>query len=125
MNAEAGVRETFESYASALNAADASAVTTLFTFPVTIWQFGAGHVFLGEPALRKNIEAMIDVLDEAAIKRMLPEIRAVHVAGDTAFADVLWRQQDEDGIELNTFACRYLLLHRDNAWRIATVVTEG
>lgn len=119
------IRALFTAYAEAFDAADASVVIQLFAYPATIWQFGAGQVFGDEPALRKNVEALVDVFDEAGIKRLIPDVRGVHTAGDTAFADVLWRQEDEAGEVLHRFACQYLLVRREGVWRIATVVNEG
>lgn len=122
---ENDIRSVFTAYASGFDIADASAITKLFAYPATIWQSGESDVFADEAVLAKNVEALIDVFDEADIKRLIPNVRAVHVAGDAAFAHVLWRQEDGDGIKLNEFACRYLLLRRDGSWRIATVVSEA
>ena len=118
------IRALFAAYAAAFYSADTSAVTTLFTWPATIWQFGEGHVFEDATELAANIEALIDVLDEAGIGTTTAEVCEVRVAGPSAFAVVTWRQQDPDGEVLHEFGCQYFLLKQNGAWRIATVVNE-
>ena len=124
MGGDAGseVRQVFAAYAAGFDAADAPAITKLFVYPAMIWQFGTGHVFADEAELAENVEALIDVFDEAGIKRLIPDMRSVQAAGNSAFADVLWRQEDEAGEVLHRFACRYLLVRDAVGWRIATVV---
>ncbi len=100
-------------------------MTALFAWPATIWQFGEGHVFEDADELAENVEALIDVFDEAGIVITTPEVRDVRVAGAAAFANVVWRQEDDAGEKLHEFACSYLLLRRGGAWRIATVVNEA
>jgi len=119
------IRELFAAYAAGFDAADAAAVAMLFTFPLTIWQSGEGHVFADADALAGNVEAMIDVFDEAGIIFMVPEMREVFSAGDAAFASVHWRQEDPDHELLNEFVCQYFLVRQGDAWRIATVVNEA
>jgi len=121
---EKAVRALFAAYAAGFDDADAEAVTKLFAWPAVIWQFGEGHVFKGAEELCENVEALIDVFDEAGIVSTIPAVREVHVAGSAAFASVGWRQADESGEPLHAFACRYLLVRRDRAWKIATVVNE-
>ena len=123
--AEAEVRELFAAYAAGFDDADASAVTALFVWPATIWQFGAGHVFEDAEELTENVEALIDAFDEAGIVITTPEVRDIRIAGATAFANVAWRQEDDAGEPLHEVTCLYLLLHRDGAWRIATIVNEA
>ena len=48
-----------------------------------------------------------------------PDVRDVREAGGAAFASVVWRQEDDAGEVLHEFACHYLLIDRDGAWRIA------
>jgi ketosteroid isomerase-like protein len=122
---EAKIRDLFAAYAAGFDDADADAVTALFAWPATIWQFGKGHVFADADELKENVEALIDVFDEAGIAVTTPTVRDVRVAGATAYADVLWRQEEPSGEVLHEFACRYLLIHADGAWRIATVVNEA
>ena len=118
------VRDLFAAYAAGFDDADAEAVTKLFAWPATIWQFGEGHVFKGAEELGENVEALIDVFDEAGIVSTIPAVREVYVAGAAAFASVGWRQADESGELLHAFACQYLLVRRDRAWKIASIVNE-
>lgn len=122
---ESKIRELFATYAAGFDDADAAAVTALFAWPATIWQFGEGHVFEAAEKLAENVEALIDVFDEAGIVVTIPEVLEVRVAGATAFASVDWRQEDEAGETLHEFTCTYLLHRCDGAWRIATVVNEA
>jgi ketosteroid isomerase-like protein len=124
LKAKKDICSLFTAYASAFDDADAEAVTKLFAWPAVIWQFGKGHVFQDVEELRENVEALIDVFDEAAIVRMIPDVREVRVAGRSAFADVLWRQEDEDGAVLHEFSCQYLLVEQEGGWRIAAIVNE-
>ena len=64
------------------------AVTALFAWPATIWQFGEGHVFEDAEELAENVEALIDVFDEAGIISTMPDVKEVRVAGAAAFANV-------------------------------------
>ncbi len=123
--AESDVPSLFAAYAAGFDDADAEAVTALFVWPATIWQFGAGHVFEDAEELQENVDALIDVFDEAGIVSTEPEVKAVHVAGPSAFASVLWRQHDDHGELLHEFTCQYLLIEDDGAWKIATIVNEA
>jgi ketosteroid isomerase-like protein len=123
-DAESEIRALFTAYAAGFDDADAEAVTALFAYPATIWQLGEGHVFENADDLAENVEALIDVFEEAGIVVTRVEVREVRVAGSAAFASVDWRQEDASGEALHEFTCRYMLLHRDDAWRIATVVNE-
>lgn len=122
--AEGTVRELFASYGAGFDDADAEAITALFAWPATIWQFGQGHVFEDAEDLAENIEALMDVFDDAGIVVTTPDLRDVRVAGASAFARVAWRQEDESGEPLHEFTCNYMLVEQDGAWRIATVVNE-
>ena len=122
--AEDDIRALFAAYATGFDDADAESVAALFAYPATIWQLGEGHVFDDAGELTDNIDALIDVFDEAGIVLTTPEVKAIHVAGEAAFAHVLWRQEDPDGEALHQFTCQYMLLHREGAWRIATIVNE-
>jgi ketosteroid isomerase-like protein len=124
-DAEADIRDLFAAYAAGLNDADADAVTALFAWPATIWQFGKGHVFKDAEELNENVEALIDVFDEAGIVGTTPTVRDVRVASAAAYVDVLWRQGDSSGELLHEFTCCYLLIRAAGAWRIATVVNEA
>ena len=121
---EADIRALFEAYGAGFDDADAEAITGLFAWPATIWQFGKGHVFEGAEDLAENIEALMDVFDEAGIVVTTPDLRDVRVAGASVFARVAWRQEDESGEPLHEFTCNYMLIEQDGAWRIATVVNE-
>src|SRR5260370_3803 len=105
-HAEDDIRALFAAYGSGFDEADAGAVTKLFAWPATIWQFGKGHIFADAEELVENVEALIDVFDEAGIKSTTPEVREVRVAGAAAFGDVVWRQRDEDGELLHEFTCQ-------------------
>jgi ketosteroid isomerase-like protein len=122
--AEPDIRALFTAYAAGFDDADAEAVTALFAYPATIWQLGEGHVFDDADDLAENVEALIDVFEEAGIVVTTAEVREVRIAGSAAVASVDWRQEDSSGEALHEFTCRYMLLHQDDAWRIATVVNE-
>ena len=123
--AEEAIGALFAAYGAGFDDADAEAVTELFAWPATIWQFGEGHVFEGPEDLAENVEALIDVFDEAGIVLTTPEVRTLRPAGSAAFATVAWRQEDEAGEALHEFVCHYLLMHQDGLWRIASVVNEA
>ena len=123
--AEADIHALFAAYGSGFDDAAPGAVTALFAWPATIWQFGKGHIFADADELTENVEALIDVFDEAGIKTMTPEVKEIRVAGAAAFANVLWRQRDDAGELLNEFTCQYLLVHAGGVWRIATIVNEA
>lgn len=121
---EKAIRSLFAAYAAGMDDADAGAVTALFAWPATVWQFGEGHVFEDAEDLGENVDALIDVFDEAGIVTTEPELREVRVAGSAGFASVVWRQRDNDGELLHEFTCGYLLIATQDGWRIATVVNE-
>ena len=123
-DAEDEIRALFAAYAEGFDDADAEAVTALFAWPATIWQFGAGHVFEDAEELSENVDALIDVFDEAGIVSTEPEVKEVRVAGPSAFASVIWRQRDDRGELLHEFACQYLLIEHEGGWKIATIVNE-
>lgn len=122
--ADNGIRELFEAYGAGFDDADATAITALFAWPATIWQLGDGHIFEDEEDLAENVEALIDIFDEAGIVLTTPEIREVRTAGPAAFATVAWRQENEAGEALHEFTCSYMLVQRHGEWRIATVVNQ-
>ncbi len=122
--AESEIRTLLAAYAAGFDDADPEAVTALFAWPATIWQLGKGNVFEDADALQENVDALIDVFDEAGIVSMRPEIETLHVAGEAAFASVLWQQHDDKSELLHEFSCQYLLVNRDGAWKIATIVNE-
>ena len=124
-DAEGDIRALFATYGAGFDDGDAEAVTKLFAWPATIWQFGKGHVFEDAEELQENVEALIDVFDEAGIISTSPNVQDVHVAGAAAFANVLWRQADDAGEILHAFTCQYLLVREESGWRIATVVNEA
>ena len=124
-DARAHIHALFAAYGAGFTDANVEAVLALFAWPVTIWQFGKGHIFANADELAENVEALIDVFDEAGIKSTTPEMIEVRVAGDAAFADVLWRQRDDPGEVLHVFACQYLLICEAGAWRIATIVNKA
>ena len=119
------IRDLFAAYAAGFDDADAEAVTALFAWPATIWQFGAGHVFEDAEELTENVDALIDVFDEAGIVSTEPEVKEARVVGPSAFASVTWRQRDDQGELLHEFSCQYLLVRHEGAWKIATIVNEA
>ena len=122
---DAGIRELFTAYGAGFDDADATAISDLFAWPATIWQFGEGHVFEDAEELEENVEALIDVFNDAGIVLTTPDIREIRMAGGAAFADVAWRQENEAGEALHEFTCSYMLVSQDGEWRIATVVNEA
>ena len=109
-DAEADICALFAAYGAGFDDANPAAVTALFAWPATIWQFGKGHIFVDADELSENIEALIDVFDEAGIKTMTPDVKEIRVAGAAAFAHVLWRQRDDAGELLHEFTCQYLIV---------------
>jgi ketosteroid isomerase-like protein len=124
-DAEADIRALFAAYGEAFDDSAPESVTDLFAYPAIIWQLGDGHVFDDAEELAENVEALMDVFEQAGIVVTIPEVRDLRTAGQTAFAAVAWRQEDAGGEVLHEFACQYLLLLRDATWRIATVVNEA
>lgn len=124
IHAEDDIRALFERYAEGFDDADASAVVACFAWPATIWQFGTGHVFEDADELAENVEMLIAVFDEAGIVLTHPQVQAIKVAGEAAFASLLWRQEDDQGEVVHSFTCQYLLVHEGGVWRIATIVNE-
>ena len=122
--AEAALRDLFFSYAAGFDDADSTAIASLFAWPATIWQFGQGHIFEDKEELAENVEALMDVFEEAGIVLTTPDIRELRVIGGSGFARVAWRQENSSGEPLHEFTCNYMLLEQDGAWRIATVVNE-
>ena len=123
-DANADIHALFAAYGAGFDDADPDAVTALFAWPATIWQFGKGHVFADADELSENVDALMDVFDEAGIVSTTPEVKEVRVAGSAAFAHVVWRQGDGAGELLHEFSCQYFLLNHDGAWRIASIVNE-
>ena len=118
------VRALFAAYGAGFDDADPEAVAALFAWPATIWQFGEGHIFEDAEELAENIEALMDVFDDAGIVVTTPDVRDIRVAGSSGFARVAWRQEDTAGAALHEFTCNYLLIDGEGAWRIASVVNE-
>ncbi len=123
--AKADIQRLFAAYGAGFDDADAQAITDLFAYPATIWQLGEGHIFEDEDDLAENVEALMDVFDEAEIVVTLPELRDSRIAGPAAFASVAWRQENSAGEPLHEFTCHYMLIRENGAWRIATVVNEA
>lgn len=119
------IRNLFAAYGAGFDDSDPDAITALFAWPATIWQFGQGHVFEDEDDLAENVEALMDVFEEAGIVLTTPNPGEIRVTGVSAFATVAWRQDDAAGETLHEFTCHYLLLRQDGDWRIATVVNEA
>ncbi|MEJ8572552.1 nuclear transport factor 2 family protein [Microbaculum marinum] len=114
----------FEEYAAGFDDFDAEAVADCFAYPCTIWQLGAGNVFLDREELLENIEALLAVYDTEEIVHSTFEVKSLVAAGATAFANLSWRQEREDGEAAMEFACRYALIDGHEGWRIATVFNE-
>jgi ketosteroid isomerase-like protein len=120
----AEIRTLFATYAAGFDDADAEAITALFAWPATIWQFGEGHLFEDEDELAENVEALMDVFDGAGIVLTTADVRDIRQAGTAAFATVDWRQEDEAGEVLHEFTCHYMLIRQHGGWRIAAVINE-
>ena len=123
--AETEIRDLFDAYGAGFDDADVGAVTDLFAWPATIWQFGEGHVFDEPDDLAENVEALMDVFEDAGIVVTTPVVRDLRVARAAAYAHVDWRQEDQAGDVLHEFTCQYILIRSDGDWRIATVVNES
>jgi hypothetical protein len=123
-DATADIHALFAAYGAGFDDADPDAVTALFAWPATIWQFGEGHVFEDEDELSENVDALMDVFDEAGIVSTTPAVRELRVAGSAALADVGWRQEDSAGELLHQFSCQYFLINIGGIWRITTIVNE-
>ena len=124
MSAESDIHALFTAYGAGFDDADPDAVISLFAWPATIWQSGKGHVFEDDDELSENVDALMDVFDEAGIVSTTPEVKDIRIAGSTAFAHVAWRQEDDAGELLHQFSCQYLLVQQEGSWRIATIVNE-
>ena len=124
-DAGAGIRKLFAAYGAGFDDSDAEAITDLFAWPATIWQFGEGHIFEDAEELAENVEALMDIFDEAGIVVTTPDLRELRLAGAAAFATVAWRQDDESGEALHEFTCHYMLVNQDGEWRIVAVVNEA
>jgi hypothetical protein len=120
----AEIRRLFATYAAGFDDADPEAITRLFAWPATIWQFGEGHLFEDDEELAENVEALMDVFEDAGIVLTHAEVGDIRQAGAAAFATVAWRQEDQAGEVLHEFTCHYMLVKHEAAWRIATVVNE-
>jgi ketosteroid isomerase-like protein len=119
------IRQIFADYSAGFDDADADQVTALFAYPATIWQFGEGHVFDDEEDLAENVEALVEVFDEAGIVLTTATVNQIVVHGTSAFASVAWRQENEAGEAMQEFTCHYMLIHADEGWRIATIINEA
>ena len=122
--AKAEIQKLFAAYGAGFDDADAQAITDLFAYPATIWQFADGHIFEDEDDLAENVDALMDVFDQAEIVVTVPDVRDIRVAGATAFASVAWRQENSAGVPLHEFTCHYMLIRHDGEWRITTVVND-
>ena len=121
-NEEQVIAALFEAYGAGFDDADADAVTALFAYPAVIWQLGGGHVFEDEEDLAENVEALMDVFDDAGIVVTTPEIAWTKSDGDAGAALVSWRQEDDAGEAVHEFRCLYTLVRQDGDWRIAAIV---
>lgn len=119
-----GISELFAAYTDALNDFDADAITELFTYPATIWQFGKGHVFADREDLLENVEALLAAFDGAGVVTSTFDIETSTAPDGTgsAFASVLWAQDDAAGEAVHEFRCVYLLVLDDGEWFIASVI---
>ncbi len=118
------IETLFQDYADGFNDLDAHAIANCFTFPVTIWQLGKGHVFADEEELLENIDALLGVLDGEEIVHSDFEFLSHAVSGPTALATLSWRQERANGEVALAFICHYLLIARDEGAVIAMVVNE-
>lgn len=118
------IADLFTIYGECFDDADAERMLGLFAYPVTIWQFGKGHVFLDEDELRENAEALIDAFDEAGVVVSSPDVVKIELSGNAAFAHVNWEQGDNEEEVIHAFTCRYFLLQTGDEWRIASIINE-
>ena len=123
--AEADIQALFAAYGEALGRADAAAVAALFAFPATIRQGTAARIFADAATLAREVDALIDVFDEAGIASNVPQVSKIEVAGYAAIARVDWTQAEEAGAVLNRFAALYSLVREAGAWRITAMVESG
>ena len=121
---EAEIRMLIANYGAAFDDADAVAVTGMFAWPATIWQFGDGHVFQDAGELAENVEALIDVFDEAGIAISNPEVTSVRIEGAAAFATATMDAARRGGnpaqpvhLPLSADRRRRRLAHRDGGER--------
>ena len=124
MNDQDDIKALFAAYGECFDDADEERLTSLFTYPATIWQFGKGHVFEDEDELGENAGALFDAFDEAGVNVTTPTVRHIEVRGASAMADVSWQQTDADGEVIHAFACQYFLLKQDAEWFIAAINNE-
>lgn len=118
---EAAIRNLFDAYAAGFDDYDTDAIADLFAYPAVIWQFDRGTMFETDEDLIENIEALLQILDDAEVVRSEYTIGAIAISGPTALVDVSWSQQCADGEEALAFTCHYSLVNIDGAWLIASI----
>jgi hypothetical protein len=122
--AVAAIDDLFAAYTDALNDFDADAIVELFAYPATIWQFGKGHVFADRDDLLENVEALLAAFDSAGVVTSSCAIETAEAPEGvgSAFATVLWTQDDAQGEPVHEFHCSYLLVPDDGEMFIASVI---
>ena len=114
-DANADIHALFAAYGAGFDDADSGRRHRSFRLAGDDLQFGEGHVFEDSHELSENVDALMDVFDEAGIVSTTPEVKEVRMAGSAAFAHVVWRQVDGAGELLHEFSCQYFLLDHDGA----------
>ncbi|MEO0496378.1 MAG: nuclear transport factor 2 family protein [Pseudomonadota bacterium] len=124
---DAAINQLFAAYADALNDFDADAIVDLFAYPATVWQFGKGHVFSDREDLMDNVEALLSAFDGAGVvtSACTIEMAEAPTGAGSAFASVLWTQDDAKGETVHEFRCGYLLVPDDGEWYIASVINPA
>lgn len=125
--ADAGTEDLFAAYADALNDFDAEAIVDLFAYPATVWQFGKGHVFSDRDDLLDNVDALLAAFDSAGVvtSSYTIETNEAPIGTGSAFASVLWRQDDAEGQVIHEYRCGYLLVPDNGDWFIASVINPA
>lgn len=119
-----GLQALFDAYGSGFDDYEAEAIAALFIYPVTIWQFGKGHVFETAEDLMENIEVLLNAFEEAGVVSSHFAMTADTVSGNAGFATLDWHQEDGEGAVVHSFTCHYLLTLKEENWCIAGIVNE-
>lgn len=114
----------FEDYQAGFNDFDPEQISDCFALPVTIWQFGKGHIFKDEDEIHENITALLAACEKEGVVYSRFEIVSQHVSDSCAMATLFWRQEDVDGRAIFAFSCHYHLIKEGEDWSIALVCNE-
>lgn len=114
----------FEDYQAGFNDFDAEQILDCFALPVTIWQFGKGHIFKDDDEIHENVTALLGAYEKEGVVYSRFDILSWHVSGAAAMATLQWRQEDAEGHSIFEFSCHYHLIKEDEDWCIALVCNE-